>query len=115
MCLALFPFSVNAASIEDILGEWQSEKPVPLKGVEYIVISENAFQIKPKKQDKATIEKNGNTFKIIITYGHGDYKIIAEKNFTLEKDGRLLYRYTGSGGKQYQRYYIRPPKSPDHQ
>lgn len=115
MCLALFPFSVNAASIEDILGEWQSEEPVAFKGIEHIVISKDAFQIKPKKQEKAKIEQTGNNFKITVTYGDSDYKIITEDIYTLEKDGRLLYKYTGSSGKQYQRYYIRPPKSPDHQ
>ena len=115
MCLALFPFSVNAASIEDILGEWQSEEPVAFKGIEHIVISQNSFQIKPKKPKQCDIKNNGNNFNIICNYGSGDVKIIVEKDFTLEKDGRLLYRYTGSTGKQCQRYYIRPPKSPDHQ
>lgn len=115
MCLALFPFSVNAASIEDILGEWQSEKPMPFEGIEHIVISKETFQVKPQPPHMAKIENTGNSFKIIRSYGGQSFKMTVEEFFTLTEGGKLLRDYPNAGGSRTQVYYIRPPKSPDHQ
>ncbi|HIX41432.1 MAG TPA: hypothetical protein H9857_11645 [Candidatus Desulfovibrio intestinigallinarum] len=114
MCLALFPFSVNAASIEDILGEWQSEKPMPFKGIEHIVISKNSIQTKPRKPEEAKIEKQDeNCFiaKIILA---PEINLAVEELFCLQQN-KLLRDYPTAAGKRAQAYYIRPPKSPDHQ
>ncbi|MDM8217270.1 hypothetical protein QUW15_14070 [Desulfovibrio piger] len=113
MCLALFPFSVNAASIEDILGEWQSEKPMPFTGIESIIISKDSIEIKPIKEPyPCKIEQVGESFK--LNYLPEEFFGDAEEIYTI-KDGKLLRDYPNAGGSRTQVYYIRPPKSPDHQ
>ncbi|MDM8217273.1 hypothetical protein QUW15_14085 [Desulfovibrio piger] len=64
MCLALIPFSVNAASIEDILGRWEGEEKIA--GLEYITISQDSFREGRQAVNPCTIKQDGELFIITI-------------------------------------------------
>ena len=112
MCLALIPFSVNAASIEDILGRWEGEEKIA--GLEYITISQDSFREGRQAVNPCTIKQDGELFIITIKEDFwGEENITTYKAY--KKDDKLILEYTNIEGQQAKTSYIRPPKSPDHQ